>query len=208
MKNRKIAKNNNPKVSNTIAALVCYIILLIPIMIVVIEKDISIPYEIIVIFFSSSIVVVPLCVWLDKKNKKETIQHNLRDHYSLTTNATIAQVDSMDGVAFEVFCAELLRKNGFTNVETTKGSGDQGVDILAEKDGIKYAIQCKCYSSDLGNKPIQEVFAGKSVYNCHVACVMTNRYFTPGGLEASKATGVLLWDRRKLQELIEIANKN
>ena len=102
---------------------------------------------------------------------------------------SLAEVDLLDGHAFEAFCADLLRKNGFQKVETTKGSGDQGVDILAEKDGIRFAIQCKCYSSDLGNKPVQEVFAGKSIYNCQVAVVMTNRYFTVGGLEAAKATG-------------------
>lgn len=122
--------------------------------------------------------------------------------------STIADVDGMEGHSFEEFCANLLRKNGFINVEKTKGSGDQGVDILAEKDGIKYAIQCKCYSSDLGNKPIQEVFAGKSIYRCQVAAVMTNRFFTNGGLEAARATGVLLWDRRKLQEFIEYAEQH
>ena len=37
---------------------------------------------------------------------------------------------------------------------------------------------------------------------------MTNRFFTTGGLNAAKATGVLLWDRRKLQEFIEQANRN
>jgi len=120
--------------------------------------------------------------------------------------SSIEKYDLMDGKEFEIHCAELLRKNGFERVRTTKDSGDQGVDILAEKYGIKYAIQCKCYSSDLGNKPVQEVFAGKSIYNCHVAAVLTNRYFTSGGLEAAKATGVILWDRRKLQEFIEVAN--
>ncbi len=120
----------------------------------------------------------------------------------------IADVDGMDGHDFEEYCGDLLRKNGFEKVEITRGSGDQGVDVLAEKDGIKYAIQCKCYSSDLGNKPIQEVYAGKSIYHCQVAAVMTNRFFTTGGLNAAKATGVLLWDRRKLQEFIEQANRN
>ena len=114
-------------------------------------------------------------------------------------------VDKMDGHEFEYFCADLLSKNGFTDVEVTKGSGDQGVDVLAEKDGVRYAIQCKCYSSDLGNRPIQEAFAGKSIYNCHIAAVLTNRFFTQGGIEAARATGVLLWDRKKLQSFIDNA---
>ena len=121
--------------------------------------------------------------------------------------APMESVDKMDGHQFEYFCADLLRKNGFTDVEVTKGSGDQGVDVLAEKDGIRFAIQCKCYSSDLGNRPIQEAFAGKSIYNCQIAAVLTNRFFTQGGIEAARATGVLLWDRKKLQSFIDNAEQ-
>ncbi len=138
-----------------------------------------------------------------KYSQQETIR---RETSSAQSSLKNKKFDQMDGQSFELFCADLLRANGFTNIEMTRGSGDQGVDILAEKDGIHFAIQCKCYSSDLGNKPIQEVFAGKSIYHCQVAAVMTNRYFTPGAFEAAKATGVLLWDRRKLQSLIDNAN--
>lgn len=122
-------------------------------------------------------------------------------------NSEIEAVDFMDGHTFEYWCADLLKKNGFINVEVTQGSGDQGVDILAQKDGIKYAIQCKCYSSDLGNTPVQEVSAGKSIYRCHIGAVMTNRFFTPGATVAADATGTLLWDRNTLKKFIDRANK-
>ena len=117
-------------------------------------------------------------------------------------------VDTMDGETFEYYCADLLRINGFSQVRLTKGSGDQGVDILAEKDAITYAIQCKCCSGNLGNKPVQEVYTGKSIYRCQIAAVMTNSCFTRGGIEAAMATGVLLWDRQKLTELIAHAKQN
>lgn len=116
---------------------------------------------------------------------------------------TLARIDAMDGHAFEHFTADLLRKLGYQKVQVTRGSGDQGVDVLAEKEGVKYAFQCKCYSSDLGNKPVQEVHAGKYIYQCHVGVVITNRYFTQGAKDAAKATGILLWDRDKLRSLIE-----
>ena len=50
-------------------------------------------------------------------------------------------IDRMEGLEFEYFCAELLRRRGFQGVEVTKGSGDYGIDILAEKEGVTYAIQ-------------------------------------------------------------------
>lgn len=115
---------------------------------------------------------------------------------------SIRSIDGMDGHQFEYFCADLLRKNEFHEVRVTSGSGDQGVDILAVKDGIRYAIQCKNYASALGNTPIQEVVAGRQFYNCHVGVVLTNSTFTPGAIKLAGATGVLLWDREKLAELM------
>ena len=114
----------------------------------------------------------------------------------------------MEGHQFEYWCADLLRENDFQNVSVTQGSGDQGVDVLAEKGGVRYAIQCKCYSGPLGNKPIQEVHTGKTYYNCHVGVVMTNSHFTSSAIEAAKRTNTLLWDRDYLKQLLENAKKN
>lgn len=114
----------------------------------------------------------------------------------------LADVDQMDGTEFEKWCALLLGALGYSDVKTTPHSGDQGVDITAVKDNVRYAFQCKCYSSDLGNHPVQEVYAGKTLYKCHVGVVMTNRHFTQGAKELAEATGVFLWDRDELKKRI------
>jgi len=106
--------------------------------------------------------------------------------------------DLMDGHEFERFCAALLLKDGFSNADVTSGSGDHGVDILAEKDGITYAIQCKRSSSNIGNKAVQEIFSGKEFYKKHIGVVMTNQYFTLAAKEAAERTGIVLWDREKI----------
>lgn len=111
--------------------------------------------------------------------------------------------DYMDGHQFEYFCADVLRKNGFKNVEVTQGSGDHGIDILAEKDGITYAIQCKCYSDNIGNAAVQQAHTGKSLYHKDIAVVMTNRYFTAQAIEEAMELGVKLWDRDRLNGMIE-----
>lgn len=121
------------------------------------------------------------------------------------SDTDISEADGMEGHEFENYCADLLRKNGFVGVSVTPGSGDQGVDVIAEKEGVRYAIQCKCYSSALGNAPVQEVCAGKSMYNCHVGVVMTNNYFTAGAKQLAEKNGILLWDRDKLQQMIDSA---
>jgi len=93
-----------------------------------------------------------------------------------------------------------LKKNGFTSVEVTSGSGDFGVDILAEKDNITYAIQCKCYSQNIGNTAVQEIFSGKDFYKRHIGAVMTNQYFTKAAKETAERTGIVLWDRNQIEK--------
>jgi len=111
---------------------------------------------------------------------------------------TMAIIDAMDGHEFEQFCAELLERCRYQNIHVTKSSGDQGVDIIAIKNGVRYAFQCKRYSSKLGNGPVQEVNTGKRIYSCQVGVVITNSYFTSGAEMAAKAVGVQLWDRETL----------
>lgn len=120
-------------------------------------------------------------------------------------NEKTIDFDSMTGLEFEGFCAEILEKNGYDNVSVTRGSGDQGVDIIAYRDGVKYGFQCKCYTADIGNKAVQEIYAGKTYYQCHVGIVLTNRHFTPAAIDLAKKNGIVLWDRSKLLELIEKA---
>lgn len=156
----------------------------------------------------------------DEDNRCYSIGESLdEEEYSLSYSELVKQanlnksisgisaVDKMEGHQFEHYCADLLRKLSFLDVEVTKGSGDQGVDIIAVKEGIRYAIQCKCYSSPLGNSPVQEVNAGKQMYHCHVAVVLTNQYFTSGAKELAGATGVLLWDRDELAKMIQKAQE-
>ncbi|MGI6013683.1 MAG: restriction endonuclease [Oscillospiraceae bacterium] len=134
---------------------------------------------------------------LDKKNNSVSAKKSKQ-----LTWINISSIDGMEGQKFEYFCADLLRDHGFTNVEVTPGSGDQGVDIIATKDDIRYAIQCKNYTSRLGNTPIQQVHAGKSFYNCHVGVVMTNSTFTSGAISLAEATGTLLWDRTTIHQMM------
>lgn len=120
-------------------------------------------------------------------------------------NNILKNFDDMDGVEFEQFIEQLLLKNGYDEVNRTQASHDQGIDLIAYKDGIKFGIQCKCYSSDIGNSAVQEAFAGKKYYKCNVAIVITNRYFTKSASELALANEVILWDRDRLLNLIRKA---
>ena len=84
----------------------------------------------------------------------------------------------MDGYQFEEQCAIILKRKHFSKIEITKSSGDQGVDIIAFKHRKKYGIQCKYYTYPVGNKAVQEAYAGANFYDCDKVIVMTNTTFT------------------------------
>lgn len=100
----------------------------------------------------------------------------------------------MDGYQFEYQCATILKKKHFKKVEVTKSSGDQGVDIIAYKHRKKYGIQCKYYTHPVGNKAVQEAYAGANFYDCEKVIVMTNATFTKSAAELAEKLDVELWD--------------
>lgn len=131
----------------------------------------------------------PICGEVMPKASIKNIQSNIN-------------IDNMNGLEFEEFCSKLLEANGFTNVSMTKRKGDHGADILAMKDEISYAIQCKCYKKPVGNKAVQEAYTAKQLYRTDIAVVMTNRRCTPQAKEEARALGIKIWDRGKLYSMM------
>jgi Restriction endonuclease len=103
---------------------------------------------------------------------------------------------------FESFVCEVFEALGF-QVHSTGKTGDQGVDIVATRDGVRWAIQCKGYSEPLGNKPVQEVFTGARIHNCHRWLVITTSGFTAGGRQAAMHTNCVLVEGCDIPELIK-----
>ncbi len=137
---------------------------------------------------------------------KQNAKQDNNDIDNLVNNSNVYSVldkiDSMDGYVFEKYCAKLLLSNGYYDVSVTSSSRDQGIDIIAYKDKIKFGIQCKCYSSDVGNSAVQEANAGKVFYNCNVGVVLTNRFFTLSAMDLAESIGIVLWDRNALEDMI------
>ncbi|MCW2305595.1 restriction system protein [Rhodovulum sulfidophilum] len=109
-----------------------------------------------------------------------------------------------DGYEFEEWLAASLKKFGW-NTEVTKGSGDQGVDLIATKGETSIAIQAKRYSGKVGNRAVQEVYSGAKHLGISLSAVITTVGFTPSAAVLAQSTGVILLrvdDLPHLDELI------
>ena len=120
---------------------------------------------------------------------------------------SINEIDVMSGVEFERFLKNLFEILGYS-VTITNVTGDQGGDLVLSRFGIRTLVQAKRYASSVGNWAVQEVVAGKALYECTESIVVTNNSFTKSAIELAQANYVQLWDRKFLQQIIGVSWNN
>lgn len=112
----------------------------------------------------------------------------------------------MSAYDFEEKCAEELSRMGWST-KVTSGSGDQGIDVLAEKKLIRVVIQCKLYSKPVGNKAVQEAIAGKAYEKADYAAVVAPNGFTRSAKDLAERDNVFLLSPKDLKLLDKYINK-
>jgi HJR/Mrr/RecB family endonuclease len=115
-------------------------------------------------------------------------------------------VRSMSGAQFEVFTADLFRAMGHQAV-VLGGAGDQGVDVIVNPRGERLAVQCKNHNRPVGNRPVQEVYAGAQHHRCVEACVVAPAGYTSGAIALARSTGVSLYDADTVRQWIRKVDK-
>lgn len=108
-----------------------------------------------------------------------------------------AAVDAMSGVEFEQYVAAVLRGHGY-EIEFTRATGDFGVDLIAARDGVRTAVQCKRQGRPVSGAAIQQVVGGAPVHDCTTTMVVTNHRYTRAAQHLAEVHGCLLVDQTRL----------
>ena len=108
---------------------------------------------------------------------------------------------SMRGVEFEDFLEQVFILRGL-RVETTKASGDQGVDLIVTNGHWRIAIQVKGYSDSVSNKAVQEAHTGMTFYDCNGSVVITNSQFTKSAIEIASTARCKLIGEDQIRDLV------
>lgn len=108
--------------------------------------------------------------------------------------------ETMTPVEFEAFCAEQLRQSGW-DAHVTRQSRDQGVDVIAEKNGLRIVLQCKLYSAPVGNKAVQEAVAARAFEQAHYCAVVSNSSYTSAAEQLASTNRVLLLHYNDLKQI-------
>jgi restriction system protein len=143
------------------------------------------------------VVTVVFLLWLSLRRDRFRVE--LRRRRDLrNANSGMAAIDRMSGVEFEEFVAAQLRTRGWS-VTYTGGTGDYGVDLIAGKNGIRMAVQCKRLAKAVGVAAVQQVVSGALHHGCDESVVLTNQTFTKAARHLATTHRCRLVGREQLQ---------
>ena len=105
---------------------------------------------------------------------------------------------------FEFLAGEYLKKEGF-EIEVTQGVADWGVDVFAEKDGIKYVVQAKMYGNcktKINRRMMMELYGVMRYFDCQGAMMIYNGQMMPDAVKAAEKLDIQLVyiDQHQLDE--------
>jgi HJR/Mrr/RecB family endonuclease len=134
--------------------------------------------------------------------KKEQKFQRLKESVNNPEIEKYKNFDNLSGYEFESFISTLYKSMGY-NVTQTPLSGDQGADLIVERNSEITVVQAKRFQGKVGNKAVQEVVASVKYYGADYGAVITNNYFTKSAYELAFSNRVKLIDRVKLIQLVE-----
>lgn len=117
--------------------------------------------------------------------------------------------DALDGMSwqqFERLVGEGFRLQGYRVVETGGGGADGGIDLVLNKDGEKYLVQCKQWRAfRVGVEVVRELYGVMAAKGAAGGFVVTSGRFTDEARKFAEGRTVQLIDGPRLRALIKQA---
>jgi len=128
-----------------------------------------------------------------------SIYRDARSLRKLYSHKAGKDVDTMSGVEFERYIAQVLKSRGCTDVSLTE-QYDLGVDIIATKKGVTWGIQTKRYTGLVGLSAVRQAVTALKKYDCDRAMVITNSIdgYSRPAKELAESNNCILIDRKIL----------
>ena len=148
-------------------------------------------------------------VWLPhyfkRRNTKKKI--NQVNEWSLNRD-TLGKLKKLHPNDFENYIADMYLQLGY-KTEKVGGSYDGGIDVIAEKDGIKHYIQCKKYITSKVSVGDVRNFAGALMdkFSQGKGIFITTNIFTTEAEKYAEDKPIELIEGDDLLRLIKLANK-
>lgn len=112
----------------------------------------------------------------------------------MNNHFVVGPLDEMSWLAYEHHVAEVLRAEGWAATVSPQG-GDGGVDVIAERAGIRLGVQAKMYGSGsrrVNAQIVRELYGAATCQDCTEFMIATDRALLPEAQMAADKLGVLI----------------
>lgn len=105
-------------------------------------------------------------------------------------------------IGFEKYCADLFRARGF-HVQETPPTRDGGFDLVLERRGKRYLVECKCYAKHqtIGRPHLQKLAGANTIQRADVLVFITTSRFSADAIAFAEQIGMRLVDGPGLSKL-------
>jgi len=141
------------------------------------------------------------------KGVSALLKHYIEEKEEKLTRQSISHATqrfaNLSGTEFEKLLVRLYEAKGYA-VQHLGMPGDQGGDLVANKNGERILIQAKCYQNGpTGNAAVQEALAAMRFYDCNKGMVVsTSEKFTASAKELAHTTGIRLVAKAEVSEML------
>jgi restriction system protein len=129
---------------------------------------------------------VVVAVWLRRRWSRPKLRAPAYPHRIKNVTA-LSTVDA--GTQFELYVIDLLHALGFRDVWHLGGTGDNGVDIVAEdKQGRTFLVQCKRFTTGkVGSVDIQKLLGAVAHQDAFGGIFVTTSGYTPAAVTLAQS---------------------
>ena len=117
----------------------------------------------------------------------------------------LSSLDNSSGREFEDFVIQIFEKLGYSATITNR-SKEYGSDMMLQQSNFRIAVQTTRSKSELTFTSVQRVLDSSRKYSSQMSVVITNNKFLNSAKNLAKIKNVILIDRKKLLELIDLSN--
>jgi restriction system protein len=102
-----------------------------------------------------------------------------RERRLLDSQEGLSSIRALSWQRFETLVSEAYRRQGYAVTRLGGNGSDGGVDLVIEKEGSRFLVQCKQWNAwKVGVKVIRELYGVMTVQKAQGAIVVTSGVFT------------------------------
>ena len=147
---------------------------------------------------------------LNQVSQQEAWKYEEENFPTLALNPKFWSIGNLSnkGTNFEMKFSRLLNDAGYI-IRSTPISGDDGIDIIAEKPGERLVIQCKNHTSRIGAPEVRDFIGALSIQQKNhpetIGWIVSVSGFSQPTLDKYGQLGLVeLWDFSDIEELVNL----